>query len=126
MEKNKKIIIAIGVAGLVYLLYKKGLFTKKTITEVAQDVKKEVVDVVLPKDVVTPPPSDNDKKLSVEPPMKDCVQVGYDCTKNTYNTIQIPIYGDCNEYQPAMPSCAPPMGGGNDFVVELFRPTAQF
>jgi hypothetical protein len=47
---------------------------------------------------------------------KDCVQVGYDCTKKTYNTIQIPIDADCNAYQPAMPQCAPPMGGGGGKV----------
>lgn len=36
MEKNTKLIIAaVGLGGLGYFLYKKGLFTKKTTTEVA-------------------------------------------------------------------------------------------
>ena len=48
MEKNTKIVLAIGAAGLAYLLYKKGLFVNKTIAEVAKDVKKDVVDVVKP------------------------------------------------------------------------------
>ena len=51
------------------------------------------------------------KKTAVEPTTKDCVQVGYDCTKNFYNTIHISLDADCNDYQPAMPQCAPPRGG---------------
>jgi hypothetical protein len=127
MEKSTKLIIAaIGLGGLGFFLYKKGLFGKKTIAEVAKDVKKDVVDVVTPKDVVSPPPPpvDTGKKTAVEPLMKDCVQVGYDCTTNTYNTIQIPIDADCNDYQPAMPPCAPRgggPGGGEDFI-KLYEP----
>ena len=49
MEQNTKLIIAaIGLGGLGYFLYKKGLFGKKTVAEVAQEVKKDVVDVVTP------------------------------------------------------------------------------
>ena len=49
MEQNTKLIIAaIGLGGLGYFLYKKGLFDNKTVTEVAQGVKKDVVDVVTP------------------------------------------------------------------------------
>jgi len=41
MEKSTKlIIVAIGLGGLGYFLYKKGLFAKKTTTEIAKDVKK--------------------------------------------------------------------------------------
>jgi hypothetical protein len=39
------------------------------------------------------------------PDTKDCVQVGYNCRENTYNTIQIPLDADCRLYQPAMPQC---------------------
>jgi hypothetical protein len=52
MEKSTKLIIAaVGLGGLGYFLYKKGLFSKTTTTttEVAKDVKK-VDDVV--KDIV--------------------------------------------------------------------------
>ena len=48
MEKSTKLIIAaVGLGGLGYFLYKKGLFSKTTTTttEVAKDVKK-VDDVV--------------------------------------------------------------------------------
>jgi hypothetical protein len=49
MEQNTKLIIAaVGLGGLGYFLYKKGLFGKKTITQVAQEVKRDVVDVVKP------------------------------------------------------------------------------
>jgi hypothetical protein len=34
MEKNTKIVIAIGVAGLAYFLYKKGYFAKANVAEV--------------------------------------------------------------------------------------------
>jgi hypothetical protein len=110
MEKSTKLIIAaIGLGGLGYFLYKKGLFSKTTTTEVAKDVKvddvvKKVEDVV--KEVV-----DTGKKTAVEL-TKDCVQVGYDCTNTTYDTIQIPIDADCREYQPAMPQCAGPSPRG--------------
>ena len=50
MEQNTKLIIAaVGLGGLGFFLYKKGLFGKKTVEEVAQEVKKDVVDVVTPK-----------------------------------------------------------------------------
>jgi hypothetical protein len=114
MEKSTKLIIAaVGLGGLGYLLYKRGLFSKTTTTEVAKDVKK-VDDVV--KDVVKEV-VDTGKKTAVEL-TKDCVQVGYDCTNTTYNTIQIPIDANCNEYQPAMPQCAGPgpRGGGEKLV----------
>jgi len=104
MEKTTKLIIAaVGLGGLGYFLYKKGLFSKTTTTEVAKDVKK--VDYVV-KDVVKEV-VDTGKKTAVEL-TKDCVQIGYDCTNTTYNTIQIPIDADCREYQPAMPRCAAP------------------
>jgi len=64
MEKSTKLIIAaIGLGGLGYFLYKKGLF-KTTTNEVAKDVKK-VDDVV--KDVVKEV-VDTGKKTAVEPP----------------------------------------------------------
>lgn len=55
MEKNTKLIIAaVGLGGLGFYLYKKGLFAKKTIADVAQEVKKDVVDVVTPKPIEAP------------------------------------------------------------------------
>jgi hypothetical protein len=59
MEKNTKIVLTIGAAGLAYLLYKKGLFVNKTIAEVAKDVKKDVVDVVKPAEAPIVLPSTN-------------------------------------------------------------------
>ena len=48
---------------------------------------------------------------------KDCVVRTYNCQTSTYETIQIPLDANCNNYQPAMPQCAPPppMGGGDRF-----------
>jgi hypothetical protein len=116
MEKSTKLIIAaVGLGGLGYFLYKRGLFAKTTTTEVAKDVKK-VDDVV--KDIVKEV-IDTGKKTAVEL-TKECVQEGYDCTNTTYNTIKIPIDADCNDYQPAMPQCAPPRGG-EDFI-KLYEP----
>jgi hypothetical protein len=61
MEKSTKLIVAaIGLGGLGYFLYKRGLFGKTT-TEVAKDLKKEVKDAVAP--IV-----DTGKKTEVEPP----------------------------------------------------------
>ena len=106
MEKNTKIILAIGAAGLVYLLYKKGLFANKTIAEVAKDVKNDVVDVVTP---------DTGKKTAVEPATKPCEITYHNCTRNPRRQIiQIP-YDDekCDTlmryggYQPEPPPCAP-------------------
>jgi hypothetical protein len=105
MEKSTKLIIAaIGLGGLGYFLYKKGLFAKTTTTEVAKDVKK-VDDVV--KDVVKEV-VDTGKKTAVEL-TKDCVLQYYRCTlPSIYETIQIPIDADCGRYQPPKPPCAPP------------------
>jgi hypothetical protein len=67
MTKATKLIIAtIVLGGLGYFLYKKGLFSNTTTTEVAKDVKvddvvKKVEDIV--KEVV-----DTGKKTAVEPP----------------------------------------------------------
>lgn len=61
MEKSTKLIIAaVGLGGLGYFLYKRGLFSKTTTNEVAKDAKK-VEDVV--KQVI-----DTGKKTAVEPP----------------------------------------------------------
>lgn len=110
MEKSTKLIVAaIGLGGLGYFLYKKGLFIKTTTTEIAKDVK--VDDVVKKVEDVVKKVVDTGKKTAVEL-TKDCLQVGYDCTNTTYNTIQIPIDANCGEYQPAMPQCAEPISGG--------------
>jgi len=107
MEKSTKLIIAaVGLGGLGYFLYKRGLFSKTTTTEVAKDVKK-VDDVVKKVEDVVKQVIDTGKKTAVEL-TKDCVQVGYNCRNNTYNTIQIPIDANCAEYQPAKPQCAEP------------------
>jgi hypothetical protein len=122
MEQDTKLIIAaVGLAGLGFFLYKKGLFSKTTTTEVAKDVKvddvvKKVDDVVKKIDDVVKEVVDTGKKTAVEI-TKDCVQVGYNCTNKTYNTIQIPIDANCNEYQPEMPQCAEPIRGGGEKLV---------
>lgn len=136
MEKNTKIILAIGVAGLAYFLYKKGLFAKKTIAEVAQDVKKDVVDVVTPKDDIKVNPSPPNPgglldrvKAAVEPPTKPCEVTYHNCTRNPRKEIiQIP-YDDekCDTpmryggYQPEPPPCAQ-RGDDDLMIIELFKP----
>jgi hypothetical protein len=112
MEKSTKLIIAaVGLGGLGFFLYKKGLFAKKTISEVAKDVKKDVVDVVTP-----PTPIDTGKKTAVEP-TKPCEVTYHNCTPNPRKEIiQIP-YDDekCytpmrfGGYQPERPPCAQQM-----------------
>lgn len=54
MNKSTKLILAaVGLGGLAYLLYKKGVFAnKKTATQVAKEVAKEVVKKV--EEVVQP------------------------------------------------------------------------
>jgi hypothetical protein len=65
MEKSTKLIVAaIGLGGLGYFLYKRGLFSKTTTSDVAKDVK---VDDDIVKDAV-PPIVDTGKKTAVEPP----------------------------------------------------------
>ena len=50
----------------------------------------------------------NDKKTAVEPDTKPCEVTYHDCTRNPRReTIQIPIYADCYDYQQAKPPCAP-------------------
>jgi hypothetical protein len=57
MEQNTKLIIAaVGLGGLGFFLYKKGLFGKKTVEEVAQEVKNDVVDVITPTPTPQPQP----------------------------------------------------------------------
>lgn len=47
MEKSTKLILAaLGLGGVGFLLYKKGLFTNKSVTQVAAEVKKDIADVV--------------------------------------------------------------------------------
>jgi hypothetical protein len=117
MEKNTKIALGIGVAIALYLILKPKKASATTTTDGIKDPLEIVPDLVpLP----SPPNPDGLKdevKATVEPQTKDCVQVGYDCRQNTYDTIQIPLDADCNDYQPAMPNCAPPMGGGGEFLV---------
>jgi hypothetical protein len=73
MEKSTKLIIAaIGLGGLGYFLYKKGLFAKTTTTEVAKDVKK-VDDVVKKVEDIVKDVIDTSKKTAVEPPEKEIV-----------------------------------------------------
>ena len=68
MEKSTKLIIAaVGLGGLGYFLYKRGLFSKTTTTEVAKDVKK-VDDVVEKVEDVVKQVVDTGKKTAVEPP----------------------------------------------------------
>lgn len=118
MEKSTKLIVAaIGLGGLGYFLYKRGLFSKTT--EVAKDVK--VNDVVKKVDDIVKEVVDTGKKTSVEL-TKDCVQVGYNCRNRTYNTIQIPIDANCAEYQPPKPQCAPPDEMPPKPIEEFYQP----
>jgi hypothetical protein len=104
MSKSTTIILmAVGLGGLGYFLYKKGLFVNKTITEVAKEVKNDMVDVVTP---------DSRKKTTVEPATKPCEVTQWDCGSNPKETILIPYDADCNTYQWKRPPCAPPWGGG--------------
>lgn len=49
MERSTKLIIAaIGLGGLGFFLYKKGLFGNKSVSQVVEEVKQDVVDVVKP------------------------------------------------------------------------------
>jgi len=107
MEKSTKLIIAaVGLGGLGYFLYKKGLFSKTTTTtEIAKDVKK-VDDVVkdIVKEVV-----DTGKKTAVEPATKPCEVIKWNCSTNPRETIQIPYDANCNDYQYDKPPCAEPI-----------------
>jgi hypothetical protein len=125
MEKSTKLIIAaIGLGGLGFFLYKKGLFAKTTIAEVAKDVKKDVVDVITPKDVVSPPPPpiDTGKKTAVEPATKPCEVIKWNCGSNPRETIQIPYDANCFDYQYEKPPCAPPRGGADERFIKLHQP----
>ena len=117
MEKSTKLIIAaIGLGGLGYFLYKKGLF-KTTTNEVAKDVKK-VDDVVkdIVKEVV-----DTGKKTAVEP-TKPCEVTKWNCGSNPRETIQIPYDANCFDYQYEKPPCAPPRGGGDESFIKIYEP----
>lgn len=137
MTKATKLIIAtIVLGGLGYFLYKKGLFSNTTTTEVAKDVKvddvvKKVEDIV--KEVV-----DTGKKTAVEPEVKEIVKVPiYDPNTNTlvYDTVigtpvQVPIvnpiYNDSYYQAIVYPSVNDTYGGlrpiENDYIV---NPTVQ-
>ena len=118
MEKSTKLIIAaVGLGGLGYFLYKRGLFAKTTTNEVAKDVKK-VDDVV--KDIVKEV-IDTGKKTAVET-TKPCEVIKWNCGSNPRETIQIPYDANCFDYQYEKPPCAPPlpdyyMGIGNQYLV---------
>jgi hypothetical protein len=129
MEKSTKLIIAaIGLGGLGYFLYKKGLFAKTTTTEVAKDVKK-VDDVVKKVEDIVKEVVDTGKKTAVEPTTKPCEVIYSNCTPNPLiKIIQIP-YDDekCDRliryggYQPDPPPCAP-RGNEDDSFIKLYEP----
>ena len=81
MEKTTKIILGLAAVGVVVLILSN--LRKKT--------------------APTAPIEVSDSELSKK--TKDCVLEHYDCTKSTYETIQIPMDADCNTYQPAKPQC---------------------
>lgn len=113
MKKNTKILLGVGAAIALYLILKPKKVIDATQVGVGADIPADSPIIDHP---VTPNPLVlTDKvKTDVEPITKDCVQVGYDCTKNIYNTIQIPLGADCNDYQPAMPQCARPV---DDYIM---------
>jgi len=120
MEKKTKILLGLAAAGVVaYLVLK----PKKVIAASKPSDPRQPLAVgqndtkVLPGGLGGPNGGPIDvpvEKLSQTPLTKDCVQIGYDCTNSTYNTIQIPLDADCNAYQPAMPNCAGPRGRGQE------------
>jgi len=129
MKKSTKLIIAaIGLGGLGYFLYKKGLFAKTTTTEVAKDVKK-VDDVVKKVEDIVKEVVDTGKKTAVEPTTKPCEVTYHNCTRNSRKEIiQIPIDDEnCNTpmryggYQPDRPQCAP-RGNEDDSFIKLYEP----
>ena len=108
MEKSTKLIIAaVGLGGLGYFLYKKGLFSKTTTTEITKDVKK-VDDVVKKVEDVVKEVVDTGKKTAVEPATKPCEVIKWNCGSNPRETIQIPYDANCSDYEYEMPPCAPP------------------
>jgi hypothetical protein len=122
MEKSTKLIIAaIGLGGLGYFLYKKGLFAKTTTTEVTKDVKK-VDDVVKKVEDIVKEVIDTGKKTAVEPATKPCEVIKWNCGTNPRETIQIPYDANCNDYQYEMPPCAPPRGGEDESFIKLYEP----
>jgi hypothetical protein len=139
MTKNTKILLGIGAAIALYLIFKpksavaqtNTASTPEPVIDPQPSVPTEPVTEPLPVEQENPSPPNpsgltDQVKATVEPQTKDCVQVGYNCQTNTYNTIQIPIGEDCANYQPAMPNCAPPMGGGGDrfMVAPEFFPSS--
>jgi hypothetical protein len=122
MEKNTKILLGLGAAIALFLILK----PKKAMAEPpVGDLPSSGGGAIGGVGIVQNPegdlkPIDTGKKTAVEPPTKDCVQVGYNCRENTYNTIQIPLDADCNAYQPEMPQCAPPRGDDMFMVAPEF------
>jgi hypothetical protein len=115
MEKNTKILLGVGAIIALYLILKPKKAIATTIVTNPTPIGVGIVDYS-----PLPLPIDTRKKATVEPPTKDCVQVGFDCRNRTYNTIQIPLDADCNNYQPAMPQCAPPRGDDMFMVAPEF------
>jgi hypothetical protein len=60
------------------------------------------------------------------PRTKDCVVSSFNCVSTTNETIQIPLSANCMDYQPAMPQCAGPMGGGDKIFPDLRTPEYVF
>jgi hypothetical protein len=133
MEKQTKILIGVGVAIALYLILKP---KKPSATAATPDVVGNQPPISIGVDKVQSDSSDSSsdsgtldtpvdtgKKTAVEPTTKDCVQVGYNCRENIYNTIQIPIDADCNKYQPAMPNCAPRSGDDMMMVAPMIYET---
>jgi hypothetical protein len=122
MEKSTKLIIAaVGLGGLGYFLYKRGLFSKTTTTEVAKDVKK-VDDVVKKVEDVVKQVVDTGKKTAVEPATKPCEVTKWNCGSNPRETIQIPYDANCFDYQYEKPPCAPPRGGEDESFIKIYEP----
>jgi hypothetical protein len=118
MEKQTKILLGVGAAIALYLILKPKKAPTQTQHEDLEAIGGGVGIVQNPEGELKP--IDTGKKTAVEPTTKDCVQVGYNCRENTYNTIQIPLDADCNNYQPAMPQCAPPRGDDMFMVAPEF------
>jgi len=110
MGKNTNILIGAGALAVVYYLYNASKSSASVSPNGAtlptiSTIPNKLVDTTPVRIVPEPPYPVKVSPQPLPPDTKDCVQVGYNCRENTYNTIQIPLDADCRLYQPAMPQC---------------------
>jgi hypothetical protein len=103
MDTKKSLIILGSVAAVGAALY---FILKPSSAKAATPTKKN------PKFPTGLEYPDGFPKVNTAAKTKDCVVSSFNCVSTTNETIQIPLSANCMDYQPAMPQCAPPMGGG--------------